>query len=512
MTDISLPIDLFDSSGFLWDVQGDGNISNGTDDAYDGGLRLNNFDFFDNAQTEDNDREIAIGSSIVGDVQITRKVYVPENQSFARFLEIVTNTGSSTADFTVSLDTNLGSDSETFVVDTASGDTFFNTDDNWIVTDDFDNGGDPTMLHIIAGEGGEIRPNAASLNFDDINFAYNLNLAPGETQIIIHFAAQNTDQANALAKAPELAALELDALAGMSDDELRQVLNFSTAPLPPLIGTAGDDVLTGTNRRDIISGLGGSDIIQGLAGNDEIAGGNDGDLIDAGNGNDTVTGEGGLDDILGGNGDDVLDGGSDADRILGGSGNDNIGGSIGNDTIDGGEDNDSLYGGGDSDLLFGGSGEDSLSGGAAADNLAGGFGSDSLDGGDDNDRLTGVDPFSPASEVGFGAGEVDTLTGGAGSDIFVLGDENRLFYDDGDPLTIGQSDLALIADFDSSQDSIQLNGSEEFYNLDFFTSGAGTINADLIFDNGVSARGEVIATLQNVSPELSVADPAFTFV
>ncbi|VEP16904.1 hypothetical protein H1P_510007 [Hyella patelloides LEGE 07179] len=506
MTDITLPIDLFDASGFRWDIQGDGNISDGTNDAYDGGLRLNNFGFFENAQTEDDDREVVIGTSNFGDLEITRKIYVPEDQSFARFLEIVTNTGTSTTDFTVSLDSNLGSDSDTFIVDTANEDTVFNADDNWLITDDFDDGGDPTMLHIIAGEDGEIRPDAASLNFDDINFAYNLTLAPGETQIIMHFAAQNANQAEALAKAPELVALELDALAGMSNEELEQVLNFATAPSPPIIGTERNDVLTGTNRRDEISGLGGNDVIQGLAGNDNLSGGNGNDLIAGGNGNDTATGDGGSDDIVGGQGNDLLDGNSGADRILGELGEDTLNGGFGNDTLDGGEDNDSVAGGGGSDRVLGGSGDDVLNGDVGRDTLTGGSGNDSLDGGVSSDRLIGVNALTRVTD------ELDTLTGGGGRDTFVLGNADGVFYDDGNVLTRGEADFALVTDFNPRQDWIQLNGSAELYSLDFFTSEAGTIDADLIYDPGVAARGEVIATLQDVTPTLAVTDSAFTFV
>ncbi len=69
-----------------------------------------------------------------------------------------------------------------------------------------------------------------------------------------------------------------------------------------------------------------------------------------------------------------------------------------------------------------------------------------------------------------------------------------------------------IGDFDDRQDFIQLKGPADVYSLDFFTSELGTIDADLIFDPGVSARGEVIATLQNVSTDLSVTDPSFIFV
>ena len=93
-----------------------------------------------------------------------------------------------------------------------------------------------------------------------------------------------------------------------------------------------------------------------------------------------------------------------------------------------------------------------------------------------------------------------------------MGDETRVYYEDGELLTAGESDFAALADFDSSQDFIQLNGSAELYSLDFFISSLGTTDASLIFEPGVSARGELIATLQDVSSELSVTDPAFTFV
>ncbi|MGH2414886.1 MAG: hypothetical protein ACRDEA_14585, partial [Microcystaceae cyanobacterium] len=87
-------------------------------------------------------------------------------------------------------------------------------------------------------------------------------------------------------------------------------------------------------------------------------------------------------------------------------------------------------------------------------------------------------------------------------------------YDDGDPLTDGGSDYAIITDFSTSEDFIQLYGSAEFYSLDFFTpsSGTGTIDAAIIYDPGVTARGEVIGIIQGVSSDLSLADPSFTFV
>jgi Ca2+-binding RTX toxin-like protein len=530
MAQIFLPTNLFDSSGFRWDIQGNGSIIDGSNDAYDGGLNLNNFPSFTTAETEDNNREVAIGPTTVSGVEVKRKIYVPTDQSWARFLEIVTNTSSSTANYTVNLNTNLGSDSSTVLVGTKNGDNVFNTEDNWLVTDDLDNGGDPTMLHVIAGENGIIKPSAASLNVDNINFAYNLTLAPGETQIVMHFAVQNPNQATALAKAPELETLELNALAGMSAEEIGQVVNFATAPSPDLIGTENDDILTGSNRGERIFGFGGNDIIQGLGGKDQIFGGGDNDQITAGNGNDTVeggagddiisgdagndtlSGNEGQDDILGGDGNDQINGGSDSDRLLGEAGDDTISGEDGNDTINGGDGNDSILGGNGNDRMFGSSGNDNLSGNAGTDTIIGGFGNDTLNGGEGDDRLIGVEPLIAGTGIGFGAGEVDTLTGSGGRDTFVLGDSTRVYYLDGDPLTTGELDYALITDFNQGEDVIQLQGGTNLYSLDFFPTTAGRIDAALIYDPGVTARGEVIGILQNVSPSLSISSGAFTFI
>ena len=313
--------------------------------------------------------------------------------------------------------------------------------------------------------------------------------------------------------AGETESFEYSQAYGESPEEAQEQFIESVEPIIPIVGTEGDDVLTGTDNRDVIEGLGGNDIIEGLAGNDTISGGRGNDLISAGDGRDSVTGDGGSDSILGGDGDDRIDGGAGSDRLLGESGDDTVNGGDGNDTILGGADSDSLFGDAGRDLIFGGTEDDTLDGGGGNDTLEGGFGNDSLNGDTGNDRLIGVETSNPGDELlGFGTGEVDILTGGGGHNTFVLGNESHVFYDDGDPLTLGESDLAFITDFSASRNTIQLKGSAELYILDFFPGESGTINADILFDPGVSARGEVIATLQDVSPDLSLNDSAFTYV
>ena len=86
------------------------------------------------------------------------------------------------------------------------------------------------------------------------------------------------------------------------------------------------------------------------------------------------------------------------------------------------------------------------------DRLFGGSGNDRLEGGLGDDRLDGSDEFS------LGAFEQDILGGGLGSDTFVLGSSVQSYYIAG-----GDSDYALIKDFDASMDVLQLHGSADNY-------------------------------------------------
>jgi len=152
------------------------------------------------------------------------------------------------------------------------------------------------------------------------------------------------------------------------------------------------------------------------------------------------------------------------------------------------------------------------------DALVGGVGSDFLSGGSGNDTLIGVDPFVPA--FGFGGTadnpvapfEIDTLTGGAGSDTFFLGDNGtvlgitredsrpEVYYVDG-----GNSDFALITDFNLSEDVIQLPANYSF--------SLGASPADLPSGTSISFENDLIGILQGVSPsDLSLGSSNFSYV
>ncbi|UEM07882.1 S8 family serine peptidase (plasmid) [Skermanella rosea] len=506
---VTFPVQLFDGGGYLWDIWQDGSIFDGSADAYDGGMALIGFPFLEDAGTEEDGREIVIGPrSPEGSegISVTRKIFVPGDQTWARFLEVVTNTGTVTTTYAVDIVTNFGSDLETSVIGTSSGDTVFDPGDQWIVSDDQEAAVDPTLLHVIRSADGAA-PSSASLTEDSLGFTYDLTLAPGESRIVMHFASQNPDQATALAKGPVLASLDGGALAGLSDDEISRIVNFGLSDPEPVAGTEGADLLSGTDRRDGIDGRGGDDLIQGLGGDDDLSGGSGDDVVAGGAGNDRIDGGDG-DDTLGGDaGNDTLDGGGGSDDLVGGAGDDSLRGDSGDDRMLGGDGADRLEGGDGQDVANGGAGDDTVRGGAGGDRLQGGTGNDTVEGGDGSDRLAGA-ATAPGT---FGTGETDVMTGGADEDVFVLGDGERVFYDDLDATAPGEGEYALLTDFRGTADRIELTGTADLYRLDFFAPSAGTFDAALIYDTD-EARGELIAILQDVPTSLRLADPGFLFV
>ncbi|WP_141699949.1 calcium-binding protein, partial [Nostoc sp. KVJ20] len=225
--------------------------------------------------------------------------------------------------------------------------------------------------------------------------------------------------------------------------------------------------------------------LEGL--NDEL------NVVFAEGGNDTVIGGNGVDSIDAGDGNDFVSTGAGDDVFTGEDGNDTLNGGIGNDLIVGGRGDDRVFGDAGNDLLFGVDGNDVLNGGAESDTLTGGGGSDALNGGAGADRLNGVNPIVDTS--GFGKGEIDVLTGGQGRDTFVLGDQNAVYYNDGNRLSTGNQDYAIIKDFQSRFDTIELKGSASDYLL-VQSVGSLPFGTSIFFTGGSNISAELIGLIE----------------
>ncbi len=149
-------------------------------------------------------------------------------------------------------------------------------------------------------------------------------------------------------------------------------------------------------------------------------------------------------------------------------GNDVLTGTEGDDTIKALAGDDEVTGLGGNDRLVGNRGEDTLEGDTGDDRLFGGRDSDSLLGGVGNDVVAGgpgEDILNGAGDGSLGVGERDVLKGGnsdGSTDLFILGDSSNVYY-----LGNGNTDRAVIRQFEQGTDLIVLPGGIGDYNLNF---------------------------------------------
>ena len=144
--------DYFDAGGVHWEVNTDGALDESGDDAYDvygeltvivgaasTGYAPPDSDA-DACTYEDGDRETAFPTlASSGGLAVSRKVYVPATGlRFARILDIVSNPTAAPITAELVFEGNYGTDSDTLVLATSSGDTVVVVGDAWAALDEID--------------------------------------------------------------------------------------------------------------------------------------------------------------------------------------------------------------------------------------------------------------------------------------------------------------------------------------------------------------------------------------
>src|SRR5438445_1334248 len=172
-------------------------------------------------------RQYVFAAQTVGGLSVRRKIYVPTNDAFARSLNFFTNTTGAPITFTMVTSNNLGSDSNTRVVPTSSGDAVVTTADRWITS--FQNysgntSSDPRLGHVIQGPGAPTP--VSNVNFvdgdDNPYWTYPITLAPGQTKAIMNFVTGQATKAAAATQAAALTALPATTTQCMSATEISQ--------------------------------------------------------------------------------------------------------------------------------------------------------------------------------------------------------------------------------------------------------------------------------------------------
>ena len=185
------------------------------------------------AVAECTNRQYVLPAKAIGGLSVRRKVYVPTNDQYIRWMNFFTNTTIAPITFTMVTSNNLGSDNNTIVVTTSSGDATVTASDLWATS--FQNfsgstSSDPRIGHVFQGSGAPTP--VSNINFvngdDNPRWVYSITLNPGETKIIVNYATGQGTKAAAAAQAANLATFPATAQQCMSATELSEVTNFQT--------------------------------------------------------------------------------------------------------------------------------------------------------------------------------------------------------------------------------------------------------------------------------------------
>lgn len=195
-----------------------------------------------------NGRQVVFNPRTMFGLVVSRKVFVPVNDSFARWMTILQNPTGSPITVNVISANNLGSDSSTTIDTTSSGDTAATTADTWITSFQSYSGStssDPRLGHVIYGAGGLAPSFMSFVNGDDNPYwSFPVTVPAGATRILLHFVTGQPSKAAARAKAASLAANPIPptATSCLTDLERTQLVNFAAfvgEPPIPSLGTAG---------------------------------------------------------------------------------------------------------------------------------------------------------------------------------------------------------------------------------------------------------------------------------
>lgn len=234
---------------FRYRVNNDGSLRGGTydnrySDPYDYAnyLRVNGgyFDYTDMFVQEMDGRQINKVFGGAGGFRVTRKVFVPTEGGFARYLEIVTNPTNQTMTARVQVASYLYAYGEG-----GGGGGYYpwrmqadpSTNGNTFIVTDVAECCYPTLAWVAGGSGSPsapadafvLNPDASNEYFEAVWYGYTMTLQPGETKILMHFAIrkEQNDIAGTVSAAQALVNLSNpSSLLGMTTDEKSKVVNF----------------------------------------------------------------------------------------------------------------------------------------------------------------------------------------------------------------------------------------------------------------------------------------------
>ena len=175
------------------------------------------------------------------DLAVTRKVFVPHNKNWLRWLNIFTNNGTSDAQLAVTLRGLIASGSQTKITATNSGGSTINASTLWFTSAQTvpqgEHSYEPRIGYVLQNTGGAVAASSVGINsVGQAAFSYNLNIPAGQSQTLLTFVTVQgkTSQAKSTCEDIVTNPLPSDAIKCMNEVALSQVVNFPKITPPTL--------------------------------------------------------------------------------------------------------------------------------------------------------------------------------------------------------------------------------------------------------------------------------------
>ena len=224
---VSFNYNMNDGDGFRWDIQYNGNIGQGTNYVYSGGMYCqiagNNISSNGQGWLNESGDELEIGPYQYGNMRIYRRIKVYKDRGLARWMDIFENTTASDQTLQVQIYSYLNYGIGQTI--TTSGTAAFGEKDWAFITQSMGGNNVPSLLHVVCDKRSKLRPNLNIQN-NQIFVSYNVTVPASKVVVLCYFESQSnsTDNHQKLLKQFPLTKLLKD----LSPTVRKLILNFPT--------------------------------------------------------------------------------------------------------------------------------------------------------------------------------------------------------------------------------------------------------------------------------------------
>jgi hypothetical protein len=204
-------------------------------------------------------------------LSVTRKMFVSRNKDYARWLNIVTNTGTEPMQVGITLRGLIASANQTKITATSNGGTL-NAASNWFTSSQVvpqnEKSFEPKIGFVVQNTAGASAPaSSVGINsFGQAAFTYSPTIQPGQTVIVMTFVTVQGKTKNAKSTCENIVAnpLPSDTITCMSELELSQVVNFPKVT-PPVIKSSTVQLKFNKTGQDTVQWKGSITIGAGIS-------------------------------------------------------------------------------------------------------------------------------------------------------------------------------------------------------------------------------------------------------